>query len=103
MVTQYILPGVEVDSFFTGMIVALILGLFNTILKPILVILTLPITVLTMGLFLIVINAFLIQLASSFVGGFSVDGFWYAVLFSFVLSVVTSIFNGMEENNENMQ
>ncbi len=101
MVTQYILPGVEIDTFFTGMIVALILGLFNTILKPLLVILTLPITVLTLGLFLIVINAFLIQLASSFIGGFRVDGFWWAVLFSFILSAVTSIFNGLEGTNEN--
>lgn len=101
MVTQYILPGVSVDSFFTGIMVALMLGLFNATLKPVLVILTLPITVLTLGFFLLVINVFIIELAAGFLDGFSVDGFWWAVIFSLVLSFVTSVFNGLDNSEEN--
>jgi putative membrane protein len=98
MVTQWILPGVSVDTFFTGIIVALILGLFNATIKPFLVILTLPITVVTFGLFLLVINAFVINLAASFIDGFQVAGFWWAVIFSLILSIVTSIFGGMDKD-----
>ena len=102
MVTQYILPGVDVENFYTGIIVALLLGLFNAFLKPILVILTLPITVVTFGFFLLVINAFVINLTASFVDGFTVNGFWWAVVFSFILSIVTSIFGGVDEKeNQN--
>lgn len=97
MVTQYILPGVSVDTFFTGIIVALLLGLFNATIKPVLVILTLPVTIVTFGLFLLVINAFVINLAAGFVDGFEVAGFWSAVFFSLILSFVTSIFGGMDE------
>lgn len=99
MVTQYVLPGVSVDTFFTGIIIALLLGLFNATIKPILVILTLPITVLTLGLFLLVINAFVIELAASLIGGFHVAGFWSAVFFSLILSFVTSVFGGLDEDN----
>jgi putative membrane protein len=97
MVTQYILPGIVVDTFFTGIMVALILGLFNTVLRPILVLLTLPITVVTLGFFLLVINAFLIMATASLVDGFHVSGFWSAVFFSLILSFVTSVFNGINE------
>ena len=96
MVTQYILPGVNVESFFTGIMVAALLGLFNATIKPVLIILTLPITVVTLGFFLLVINVFIIELAAGFLDGFSVDGFWWAVIFSFVLSIVTSVFNGID-------
>ena len=77
-----ILPGVEVSAFGSAVLVALVLSLLNLIVKPILVILTLPVTILTLGLFLLVINALIILLASSLVSGFSVDGFWQALLFS---------------------
>ncbi|MGB1004559.1 MAG: phage holin family protein [Salibacteraceae bacterium] len=100
MVSQYILPGVNVDTFFTGIMVALLLGLFNATIKPVLVILTLPITVITLGFFLLVINVFIIELAAGFLDGFTVDGFWWAVIFSFVLSFVTSVFNGFDEKEE---
>lgn len=100
MVSQYILPGVNVDTFFTGIMVALLLGLFNATIKPVLVILTLPITVITLGFFLLVINVFIIELAAGFLDGFTVDGFWWAVFFSFVLSFVTSVFNGFDEKEE---
>tara|TARA_R110002050_G_scaffold286088_1_gene436121 strand:- start:76644 stop:76994 length:351 start_codon:yes stop_codon:yes gene_type:complete len=101
MVTQFFLPGVSVDTFFTGIIVALLLGLFNATIKPLLVILTLPVTIVTLGLFLLVINAFVINLTASFVDGFHVAGFWSAVFFSLILSFVTSIFGGMDKEDQN--
>lgn len=94
-VTAYIMPGVHIDNMITAICVAVVLGLLNALLKPILVILTIPITILTLGLFLLVINAAMVLLTSDFVGGFKVDGFFYALLFSIVLSVITSILNGL--------
>lgn len=91
----YILPGVGVDSFLSAVIVAAVLALLNLIVKPILVLFTLPVTILTLGLFLLVINALIILLCDYLIGGFSVDGFWYALLFSVLLSIVQSISNSM--------
>ena len=91
VIGAYILPGVEVNSFMTAIIVAFVLGILNAILKPILVILTIPVTVLTLGLFLLVINAFLIQLTGHLVNDFRVDSFWYALLFGIILSFITWI------------
>lgn len=85
------LPGVAVESYWTGIWVAIALGIINLFVKPILIIFTLPVTVITFGLFLLVINAFIILLCSSLVGGFSVDGFWWALLFSLLLSFCQSI------------
>lgn len=86
-----ILPNVSVDSYTTAIIVAIVLSLLNFLVKPILVILTLPVTVLTLGLFLLVINALIILLADNLIGGFSVDGIWWALLFSLLLSFLQSI------------
>jgi len=85
------LPGVAVEGFTSAIIVAVVLGLLNIFIKPILVILTLPITVVTLGLFLLVINACIILLADKFIDGFAVDGFWIALLFSLLLSFLQSI------------
>lgn len=86
------LPGVHLaDGFTSAIILAIVLGLLNAILKPILVILTLPITIITLGLFLLVINAAIILLAAEFMGGFAVSGFWTALLFSLLLSFLQSI------------
>jgi putative membrane protein len=85
------LPGVSVAGYGTAVVVALVLALLNLIVKPILVILTLPVTILTLGLFLLVINAIIILLADSFVSGFGVDGFWIALIFSLLLSIFQSI------------
>ncbi|MEN9407310.1 MAG: hypothetical protein RLZZ455_526 [Candidatus Parcubacteria bacterium] len=87
--TAYILPGVHVQSFLTAIIVGIVLGILNTFLKPILVILTLPITVVTLGLFYFVLNALLILLVSEVVPGFTVVSFWWALLFSLVISIVS--------------
>ncbi len=86
-----LLSGVHVDSFMIAVIVALVLGFLFAFLKPILVILTLPVTIVTLGLFLLVINTLLILLADKIVTGFSVDGFWTAMIFSILLSIAQSI------------
>ncbi|UJH68300.1 phage holin family protein [Allomuricauda sp. SCSIO 65647] len=91
VILSYVLPGVGVDSFTTAIIVAIVLSLLNFLVKPILVILTLPITIVTLGLFLLVINAIIILLAAKFIGGFHVSGFWWAILFSLLLSLLQSI------------
>lgn len=91
------LPGVTVTGYWTAIVVALVLALLNLIVKPILVLLTLPVTIVTFGLFLIVINAIIILLASAFVGGFLVSGFWIAVLFSILLSIFQSLLFSLAE------
>ncbi|HCY81035.1 MAG TPA: hypothetical protein DHV22_05200 [Xanthomarina gelatinilytica] len=86
-----LLPGVAVEGFTSAIVVAIVIGLLNVRVKPILVILTLPITVVTLGLFLLVINAGIILLADNFIDGFTVTGFWVALLFSLLLSFLQSI------------
>ncbi|HLV69798.1 MAG TPA: phage holin family protein [Xanthomarina sp.] len=86
-----LLPGVAVEGFTSAIVVAIVIGLLNVFVKPILVILTLPITVVTLGLFLLVINAGIILLADNFIDGFTVTGFWVALLFSLLLSLLQSI------------
>lgn len=86
-----ILGGVYVADFFTAVVVAAILALLNIFIKPILLILTLPVTVVTFGLFLLAINAFIILMADWLIDAFRVDGFWWAVLFSILLSFLQSI------------
>ncbi|MFZ6010180.1 MAG: phage holin family protein [Bacteroidota bacterium] len=91
--TDYLLSGVWVENYGKALIVALVISIANVIVKPILIVLTIPITVLTLGLFLLVINAIIILLADSLVDGFRVNGFWWALLFSLILSVFNSIFD----------
>ncbi len=95
IILAYALPGVGVDSFLTAIIVALVLGILNFLVKPILVILTLPITILTLGLFLLIINALIILLAAHFISGFHVSSIWWAVLFSILLSILQSILQSL--------
>ena len=92
MVASYIIPGVSVKGFFTAMWVALFIGIVNVLVIPFLIFITLPINILTLGLFTFVINALLIMLASSVIKGFEVKGFWIAMIFSVVLSVINFIF-----------
>ncbi len=91
IIASYLLPGVHVNSFVTALWVALVLGVFNVLLKPILILLTLPINILTFGLFTIIINAILVVLVSNLVPGFTVDSFWSAILFSLVASLINII------------
>lgn len=92
-VTGYLLSGVHVNSFLTAIIVSIVLGIVNTLIKPILVIFTLPFNILTLGLFTFVINGLLIILVSKIVPGFVVDGFFTAILFSIILSIVNWFLN----------
>ena len=91
LVIAQFLEGIKVDSYTAAVIVAIVLGLLRTIVKPILIILTLPVTVITLGLFLFVINATIVLLAGNLVSGFYVSGFWTALLFSLLLSLLQSI------------
>lgn len=91
IITSYLLKGVHVDGALTALILAVVLALLNTFLKPLIILLTIPFTFLTLGLFLLVINVFIIYLATKLVPGFSVDGFWWALGFSIILSFVTSL------------
>ena len=88
-VTAYILPGITVGSWQALAIAALVLGFINAILRPILVILTLPITILTLGLFYLLVNGFTFLIASKIVPGFEVVGFWWAVLGALVVSLIS--------------
>lgn len=92
MISAYLLPGVKVAGFFPALVAAVVLGLLNTLLKPILVFLTLPINILTLGLFTLVINAAIIMLATKLVPGFTVASWGWAILFSIVLSLVGMVF-----------
>ena len=101
LITSYLLPGVDIDGMLSAVIVAAVLALLDAVVKPIMIILTLPVTLVTLGLFLLVINAVVILLASNIVPGFSVDGFWWALLFSIILAIVNSILEGLAKQEEN--
>ena len=96
----YLVEGVNVSSFAIALIVAVILGVVNVLIKPILVILTLPINFLTLGLFTFVINGFLFWFVAYFVDGFDVDGFWVAVLGALLVSIFSFIGNKVFNRGE---
>jgi len=89
LVVAYLLPGITVASFGSALIAALVLGLLNAVVKPLLILLTLPLTVVTLGLFLLVLNALVFWWAGSILKGFQVDGFWWAVIGAIVYSLVS--------------
>jgi len=91
LLLAHFLPGVAISGFEAAIIVAVVLALLNAILKPILIILTIPITIITLGFFLLVINACIVLLADKFIDGFAVNGFFTALLFSILLSISQSI------------
>ncbi len=98
VITAYLLPAnaIFVQSFFVALVVAVVLGFLNTIIKPILVVLTLPIEILTLGLFTFIINALLVLLTSNIVAGFYVKSFGWALVFSLVLSLVGMVLHIFE-------
>ena len=98
-IAAYFLPGVHIADLKTTIIVALVLALLNTFIKPILVILTIPITILTLGLFLLIINALMVKWAADLVHGFTVDSWWTALLFSLIVTVVNYILGGILERD----
>ena len=100
LIVAHLLPGVKVDAFTTSLLVALALAFMNAIVKPVLTILTIPITILSLGLFLIVINGIIIILTDKLIDGFEVRSFWWALFFSFILSITTGILNMIIGNNK---
>jgi putative membrane protein len=93
------LPGVTLENFWYALLVAAVLSLVNVLLKPLLVILTIPVTIVTFGLFLLVINAFIIMLVDYVVPGFEVRGFWWALAFSLILSIFNSMFSNFSKED----
>jgi len=93
MVASYLIAGIEVHGFFSAFFAAAILGVLNVFFRPILLILTLPINILTLGFFTFIINAVLLKMASGVISGFVVHGFWSAVFGAFIISVVTWLLN----------
>ena len=95
-ITAYLLPGVQVDGLVALFILAIVIGGMNMFLRPILIFLTLPLSVITLGFFILVLNALLVLLATVIVPGFAVDNFWWALLFSVVLALVHAVLHRME-------
>ena len=102
LIATYLLPGVRIDdnNVFTALIVAAVLAFLNAVIKPIMILFTIPITIITLGFFLLIINASIILLTEQLVPGFHVDGFGWALLFSLILSLVTSILEGIKRKEE---
>jgi len=98
MIASYLIPNVYVDDFVAALIVAVLLSILNVTIKPLLIILTIPVTIFTLGLFLLVINAIIILIASAIVNGFAVDGFVWALIFRLVLSVLNALLSDL--NNQ---
>lgn len=98
--TAALLPGIAVEGYFAAVIVAIVLAILNTFLKPILVVTTIPITLFTLGLFLVVIDALIIMLAGWMLDGFTVNGFWWALLGSLILAIITSILEKLVYDEE---
>lgn len=94
--TSYLLPGVHLENFVTALVVAIVLGIINAFIKPVILILTLPITLLTLGLFTLVINALLVMLVGEVVPGFKIDGFVWALIFSILLSIINVFLNTLK-------
>ena len=103
LITSYLIEGIIVSGFFTAIFAAAVLGILNAFLRPIALILTLPINILSLGLFTFVINAIMLKMASSIIPGFSVNGFWAAVLGAFLVSIISWVLNSFVNEKGNVQ
>lgn len=99
IVASYVLPSVQVDGITAALVVAVVLSLLNTFIKPVLKILTIPITIITLGIFLLILNGVMVLLADWLVSGFNVDGLWPAILFSLIVSLV-NWFTGASDKDD---
>jgi len=99
-IIAYFLSGVTVNSYTDAIVVALVLAILNLFVKPVLIILTLPVTIVTLGLFLLIINALIVLLASNLLGGFEVSGWFTAIIFSILLSLLQSLLHGLLSDKE---
>ncbi len=100
VITAYLIPGIIIKGFAVAAIAALVMGLINAIVKPILLIFTLPLTVLTLGLFLFVVNAISFSLVSYFTPGFTIATFWDALFGSIILSIISSVLNQLLDGQQ---
>jgi putative membrane protein len=98
MIITYLVPGVEITSFFTALVVALVLGLVNAVIRPLIIILTLPINILTLGLFTLIINAFMFWLVSDIVKGFTITNFWSAFFAALIYALVSMFISSMDRS-----
>ena len=101
LLVPYVIPGVHIVSFFSALVAVLVLGLVNTVVRPIFVLLTLPVTLLTLGLFLFVINALMFWFVGDILSGFRVDGFFAALFGSIVYSVASWLFSSIVQGKKN--
>ncbi len=99
-ITAYLLPGVTVAGLMAALLTAVVLGLINAVLRPLFIFFTLPLTIISLGLFVFIINALLVLLAGYLVPGFVVTGFWWALLFSLIVSIVNWILNKLVNENK---
>lgn len=99
-VLAHVLPGVSLDGYMSALIVAIVLGVLRIVVRPVLILLTLPLTIVTLGIFLLFVNAFIILLADYFVAGFSVKNIWHGILFSVLLSVLQSILHNFLKSDK---
>jgi len=95
ILAAYVLPGIHIAGFFAALVAGVILGFVNAIVRPVLFFLTLPLTLITLGLFIFVLNAICFALTAWLVPGFSVDGFWWAIFGALLVSIVSWILNGI--------
>lgn len=100
LITAYLVPGIIVDGIYIAIITAVILGLLNVLVRPILVVLTLPITIVTLGLFIFVINGSIFWFVSTFIDGFEISSFWTALLGSLLVSVISTVGNNLISDDE---
>ena len=100
VVAAYLLPGVYLDGVWSAIVLAIVLGILNVTLKPLLILFTIPVTVVTLGFFILVINAIIILIADQLLRGFEVDGFWWALLFSLLLWITNSFFKDVSGKNK---
>jgi putative membrane protein len=91
---SYILSGIQIDSFVTALILAVVMAVLNATLKPFLILITIPLTIITFGLFLLVVNVLVLYAAEYLIGGFHIAGFWWALAFSLLVSFVNSLLFG---------
>ena len=99
-VLSNIVPGISIENYTTAILVAIVLGLLNTLIRPLLIFFTIPLTIITLGLFLLVINAAMVLLSDYFINGFNVSGLFPAILFSILLSLTQSIFYKLLDNTK---
>jgi len=100
LIAAYLLEGISIDNTITALFVAIVLGLLNTFIKPILVIFTIPITIFTLGLFLLVINIIIVKFAATLVPGFYIANWWSALWFSIIVSIFSTVLEGLIGTNK---